>query len=98
MHGSSQKSAGAGADSARDLISALGKLGQLLNEAADLVMSGIAVLLTDIVRGLCAYGVPIAASLVRAYTVCFLAKRFMARCGFNPEGNVEAKSSLQAAF
>eukprot|EP00969_Alexandrium_andersonii_P054536 2400723-Alexandrium_andersonii.AAC.1 len=51
---------GAGADSARDIISVFGKLGQVLNEAADLVMSGIAVLLTDIVRGLRAYGVPIA--------------------------------------
>eukprot|EP00969_Alexandrium_andersonii_P092591 4087154-Alexandrium_andersonii.AAC.1 len=29
-----------------------------LNEAADLVMSGIAVLLTDVARGLRAYGAP----------------------------------------
>eukprot|EP00969_Alexandrium_andersonii_P002374 103497-Alexandrium_andersonii.AAC.1 len=34
--------AGAGADSARDIISAIGKLGQVLSEAADLVMNGIA--------------------------------------------------------
>eukprot|EP00969_Alexandrium_andersonii_P250142 11054299-Alexandrium_andersonii.AAC.1 len=61
-------------------------------------MSGIAVLLTDIARGLRAYGVPIAASLMCAYMVCALAKTFMARRGFNPEGNVDAKSSLQAAF
>eukprot|EP00969_Alexandrium_andersonii_P237651 10490731-Alexandrium_andersonii.AAC.1 len=39
---------GAGADSVRDLSNILGKLGQLLNEAADLVMNGIAVLLTDL--------------------------------------------------
>eukprot|EP00969_Alexandrium_andersonii_P077842 3433602-Alexandrium_andersonii.AAC.1 len=61
-------------------------------------MSGIAVLLADIVRGLHAYGVPIAVSVMCAYMVCVLAKSLMARCRFNPEGNVEAKSSLQAAF
>eukprot|EP00969_Alexandrium_andersonii_P360693 15455959-Alexandrium_andersonii.AAC.1 len=33
---------GAGADSARDIISVVGKLGQMLSEAADLVMHGIA--------------------------------------------------------
>eukprot|EP00969_Alexandrium_andersonii_P121232 5359438-Alexandrium_andersonii.AAC.1 len=58
---------GAGADSARGIISVLGKLGQVLNEAADLVISGIAVLLTDITRGLRAYGVPIGVSLMCAY-------------------------------
>eukprot|EP00969_Alexandrium_andersonii_P262284 11595215-Alexandrium_andersonii.AAC.1 len=61
-------------------------------------MHGMAMLLTDIVRGLRAYGVPIAVSLVCAYMVCFLAKSFMARRGFNPEGNVDVKNSLQAAF
>eukprot|EP00969_Alexandrium_andersonii_P038021 1666545-Alexandrium_andersonii.AAC.1 len=50
------------------------QVGQLLNEAAGLVMSGIAMLLADIMRGLRAYGVPIAVSLVCAYMVCFLAK------------------------
>eukprot|EP00969_Alexandrium_andersonii_P217864 9623990-Alexandrium_andersonii.AAC.1 len=39
---------GAGADSARDIISVFGKLGLLLSDAADLVMNGIAVLLADI--------------------------------------------------
>eukprot|EP00969_Alexandrium_andersonii_P023810 1039305-Alexandrium_andersonii.AAC.1 len=43
--------AGASADSARDIISVFGKLGQLANEAADLVVNGVAVLLTEIVRG-----------------------------------------------
>eukprot|EP00969_Alexandrium_andersonii_P211096 9323908-Alexandrium_andersonii.AAC.1 len=61
-------------------------------------MSGLAVLLTDTVRGLRAYGVPIAVGVMCAYMVYILAKSFMARRGFNPEGNVEAKSSLQAAF
>eukprot|EP00969_Alexandrium_andersonii_P081603 3597063-Alexandrium_andersonii.AAC.1 len=43
---------GAGADSARDVIHIFGKLGQLLSEAADLVMDGMSVLLAGTVRGL----------------------------------------------
>eukprot|EP00969_Alexandrium_andersonii_P050990 2240060-Alexandrium_andersonii.AAC.1 len=61
-------------------------------------MSGIAVLLADIARSLRAYGVPIAASLMCAHVVCILATSVMARCGFNPEGNVDAENSSQAAF
>eukprot|EP00969_Alexandrium_andersonii_P304599 13464553-Alexandrium_andersonii.AAC.1 len=61
-------------------------------------MNGIAVLLADIVRGLRAYSVPIVVISMRVCLVCVLAKMFTARCGFNPEGNVDAKSSLQAAF
>eukprot|EP00969_Alexandrium_andersonii_P049909 2190510-Alexandrium_andersonii.AAC.1 len=61
-------------------------------------MNGIAVLLADIARGLRAYGVPIVVTTMRAYLVCALAKMLMARRGFNPEGNVDAKSSLQAAL
>eukprot|EP00969_Alexandrium_andersonii_P077336 3409917-Alexandrium_andersonii.AAC.1 len=61
-------------------------------------MSGIAVLLTDIAHGLRAYGVPIAVSSIYAHIAHVLAKSFMARRGLNPEGNVDAKSSLQAAF
>eukprot|EP00969_Alexandrium_andersonii_P325901 14399615-Alexandrium_andersonii.AAC.1 len=49
-------------------------------------MNGIAVLLTDIVRGLRACGVPIVAVAMCAYIVCALAKMFMARRGFNPDG------------
>eukprot|EP00969_Alexandrium_andersonii_P195399 8632126-Alexandrium_andersonii.AAC.1 len=30
--------------------------------------------------------------------MCLLAKVFLARCGFNPEGNVDVPGSLQAAF
>eukprot|EP00969_Alexandrium_andersonii_P166827 7372170-Alexandrium_andersonii.AAC.1 len=58
----------------------------------------MAVLLADIVRGLRAYGAPIVVTTMCAYLVCALAKMFMARCGFNPEGNVDAESSLQATF
>eukprot|EP00969_Alexandrium_andersonii_P256272 11329532-Alexandrium_andersonii.AAC.1 len=61
-------------------------------------MNGIAVLLTDTVRGLRACGAPIVVSAMCACIVCALAKIFMARCGFNPEGNVDVKGSLQAAF
>eukprot|EP00969_Alexandrium_andersonii_P096010 4239614-Alexandrium_andersonii.AAC.1 len=61
-------------------------------------MNGIAVLLTDIARGLRAYGVPIVVIAMCAHLVCVLAKMCMARRGCNPEGNVDAKSSLQAAF
>eukprot|EP00969_Alexandrium_andersonii_P270280 11946805-Alexandrium_andersonii.AAC.1 len=61
-------------------------------------MNGIAVLLTDIARGLRAYGAPMVVAAMRAYLVCVLAEMFMARRGFNPEGNVGAKSNSQAAF